>query len=501
MSGIGSTSGGLRAARPGFTLIEMLVVLAIMSLIAGIGFPAIERTIEVGRFRATATGIGTLLSQAHYAAIREGHDVRVFLGDGGRSITTDGGDSLDIQPPLTLRADDRTVVVSCRRLSQRDRDRVGRPGLFAHVRGRALYRAGRFTMTPARIRVPSEDGFALVETLIATAIVALMASMLFGIVIQDTRTRRALADRRLAVAIAQSHLEQAAVVGRSDDLPLSGTDQGFRWARRPHRLRRRCTRRRSSAFARDRGSHAGRRSANPRQDPNLANRTLAVSLARFRRRRATAGFTLVEMLVSLAILGMMATMLLGGLASVSRLSLRENTQAAWRERVISAQRLLREQLVLLSSQTRNDSSVPIVDANGDAGRFTFFAPPLGDARPIELQRYRITVTPAGTLVLYRAGGLDDRFDNLGRAQAGWQAIPLLDGVRSFEISYYGEDKLGRGRRWQTEWAFHPQPPDLIRIRATMASPDAKWPDLVVRPRSTLNTACEIDPLNGRCRSA
>ena len=217
--------------------------------------------------------------------------------------------------------------------------------------------------------------------------------------------------------------------------------------------------------------------------------------------RASAGFTLVEMLVSLAILGMMATMLLGGLATISRVSLRSNQQAVWRERVMSAQRVLREQLLLLSAQTRGDSFTPIVDANGDAGRFSFFAPALSDARPIELQRYRITVTPSGTLMLYRAGGLDDRFDNQGKAEAGWQAIPLLDGIRSFQISYYGEDILGRGRRWQTEWAFHPQPPDLIRIRATMADANAVWPDLIVRPRSTLNTACAIDPLNGRCRSA
>ncbi len=212
------------------------------------------------------------------------------------------------------------------------------------------------------------------------------------------------------------------------------------------------------------------------------------------------GFTLVEMLVSLAILGMMATMLMGGLANISRFSLRMNQQAVTRDRVMAAQRILREQLFLLSSQTRNDSATPIVDANGDAGRFSFFAPPLSDVRPIELQRYRIAVTPAGTLMLYRAGGLDPRFDNQGRAQAGWQAIPLLDGIKTFDINYYGEDKLGHGRRWQTAWAFHPQPPDLVRVRATLNDPKVAWPDLIVRPRTTVNTACSIDPLNGRCKS-
>ena len=84
-------------------------------------------------------------------------------------------------------------------------------------------------MSAPRPAPAAQQGFALVETLVATAIVAVMAAMLFGVVNQDTSARRALADRRVAVAIAQSHLEQAAVVGLAGDLPTTGTDQGFRW--------------------------------------------------------------------------------------------------------------------------------------------------------------------------------------------------------------------------------------------------------------------------------
>ncbi len=74
-----------------------------------------------------------------------------------------------------------------------------------------------------------QSGFALIETLVATAIVAMMAAMLFDVVIRDSMAHRALAQRRVAVAIAQSRLEQAAVVGLTGDLPSNGVDQGFQW--------------------------------------------------------------------------------------------------------------------------------------------------------------------------------------------------------------------------------------------------------------------------------
>lgn len=211
------------------------------------------------------------------------------------------------------------------------------------------------------------------------------------------------------------------------------------------------------------------------------------------------GFTLTEMLVSLALISLMAVMMLGGIAMTGRVLAAARTDTAARENVFAVQRVLRERLMQLATVTRSDSSEPRVDANGDETHFTFFAPPPDALQPMELQRYRLMLAPDRTLTLYRASSLNEAVNNENRSMAGWRPDPLLRGVRGIRLSYYGEDRLGSGRRWQTIWETRAQPPDLVRLDLTFDDPAMRWPTLIVRPRATLNTPCEVDQMTGRCR--
>lgn len=211
------------------------------------------------------------------------------------------------------------------------------------------------------------------------------------------------------------------------------------------------------------------------------------------------GFTLIEMLVSLAILGMMATMLLGGLQTVGRFANRTVAQIDADDTVVAAQRLLRDRIEQLRPTINPNSAVAIVDANGDEGNFNFIAPPLARAEPDSLWRYRIVVTAAGDLLLLTANSLDDRYNFTAPDDAGWQPLTLLNNVRTVRINYFGERLAGFGSSWQVNWIQRPQPPALVRIRVSFRDGDRRrWPDLVIRPRATDNTACKIDVLSGRC---
>jgi general secretion pathway protein H len=93
------------ARSSGFTLIEMLVVVAITALIAGIGFPAMERmtqrfafanateqvrlAVREARSRAVKTGVPVRLNLSTTAA-SEANDVRFTLPDGGMTFFGDG---------------------------------------------------------------------------------------------------------------------------------------------------------------------------------------------------------------------------------------------------------------------------------------------------------------------------------------------------------------------------------------------------------------------------
>lgn len=62
-------------------------------------------------------------------------------------------------------------------------------------------------MTKARTALRDERGFGLVETLIATAIIATMAAATFAAIAANARTTQLIVDRRAAVMLAKSALE------------------------------------------------------------------------------------------------------------------------------------------------------------------------------------------------------------------------------------------------------------------------------------------------------
>jgi len=215
-------------------------------------------------------------------------------------------------------------------------------------------------------------------------------------------------------------------------------------------------------------------------------------------RRSERGFTLTEMLVSLALVGLLTTMLGAGLGNITLLAARQQRDAASLEAVASVQRLLRDRIERLGTVVRSDSANPIVDLRGNEGELRFFAPaPL--AAPAAPPRYRLKLDERNDLTLYSASSLDDRLNADAPQVDGWRKRMLLPRVASLTINYFGEDATGFGRRWQKTWSDHAQPPDLIRIRVGFAPGDTRiWPDLVVRPRSTSNLICRIDPRTGRC---
>jgi len=76
MSAIGD---GRRDSARGFTLIEMLVILAIAGLIASLAFPAVERGFTRQAFEGAAAQLDGALRGARADALRTGRPVAVVL--------------------------------------------------------------------------------------------------------------------------------------------------------------------------------------------------------------------------------------------------------------------------------------------------------------------------------------------------------------------------------------------------------------------------------------
>ncbi|HTF73175.1 MAG TPA: prepilin-type N-terminal cleavage/methylation domain-containing protein, partial [Bradyrhizobium sp.] len=70
----------------GFTLLEMVCVLALIALMAAVLLPFIPRTTSRSRLQAYALQTATLLKADRTAAIRRGADVATLVDAGARSI-------------------------------------------------------------------------------------------------------------------------------------------------------------------------------------------------------------------------------------------------------------------------------------------------------------------------------------------------------------------------------------------------------------------------------
>ena len=206
-----------------------------------------------------------------------------------------------------------------------------------------------------------------------------------------------------------------------------------------------------------------------------------------------AGFTLVEMLVSLSLLALAAVLMFEGLGASQRLWAGEAARTARGETIEAAQTTLRVRLTRLRPVTQFDGSTPYADIDGDDRRLLFIAPPADVERPSASRRYRLSLNGQGDLLL-GAAPIDAGAGDVYTDQV------LLRDVEGLDISYYGADAMGAAPSWRTEWTRRVTPPQLVRVRLALKSGDRRfWPDLIVHPAAVVDTLCSLERTTGSCR--
>jgi general secretion pathway protein J len=187
------------------------------------------------------------------------------------------------------------------------------------------------------------------------------------------------------------------------------------------------------------------------------------------RRRPVAGFTLIEVLVALAVTGLVSLLLVQGIGLAALGFDRLSRGAERLDESRGVDQVLRHALA-------SAAAIPAgagIGFAGDAARVSFLSL-VADNGP-GLYRIEIALDASSgerRLVLTRRVAAPD-------AQPRVERSILARGVRAFRIAYFGAAALGEEPSWHDRWDGLGYLPRLIRIELDTADAPAR-PPLIVR---------------------
>jgi general secretion pathway protein J len=199
-----------------------------------------------------------------------------------------------------------------------------------------------------------------------------------------------------------------------------------------------------------------------------------VATAQYRLNRRQAGFTLLELMVAITLMGLVLVVLYSGL----RLGL--NSWEGGEQRAEATNRLrlveefLRRQLAQSVTVYRTDHKQgKVVVFTGQSNRIEFVAPMLAHVGQSGLYRVRIEAANNRLHLYFRPylskdTNADEERDTM-----------LIEGVSALEWAYFGpeRDDDAEPPRWRSDWSSSERRPLLVRLNLTLQGKLA--PDLVV----------------------
>lgn len=220
-----------------------------------------------------------------------------------------------------------------------------------------------------------------------------------------------------------------------------------------------------------------------------------------RRGPGEAGFTLLELLIVLTLVGMLTTLVFGGVRLAARAWGRTDDRATDAADQWAVANLLRDAITAaypaFASADLQDRSIAF---DGEARSLALLAPlPQAIAAGVPAQ-LRFFLAGEGRSKTLDLGWRLDLPSAEGGGALPENRVVLLDRVRRIRFAYFGVAGPDDAPSWQQSWTGHAVLPQLVRVdieRSDRALP--AWPELVAAPKAMINTACIFDPLTDGCR--
>jgi general secretion pathway protein J len=220
-----------------------------------------------------------------------------------------------------------------------------------------------------------------------------------------------------------------------------------------------------------------------------------------RRRDCEVGFTLVELLVAVTLLALLTTLVFGAIRYAARAWAETDHRAVATADLAAVQDVFRHSITgaypAFASTDRTDHQIAF---DGGGEWLALVAPlPMAIASGVEARQRFFVEGEGGSWALV----LGWRFDLPSSDEATplqENRVRLLDHVRALRLAYYGVADSTQAPRWWGRWSGYSRLPDLVRVHIERADPALPgWPDILVEPRVTANTACRYEAADPSCR--
>ena len=198
------------------------------------------------------------------------------------------------------------------------------------------------------------------------------------------------------------------------------------------------------------------------------------------------GFTLMELLVSLVLFGILLAAVFGGLRLGTRVWEASTERVEEGGRVLAVHRFLRQRL---------EEALPIIDNGSALDQGGALDQPVfsGQAGQLRLASSMPSSLGEGIFLLELELQGAAGNDGLGDLILRWRPWPLdpavdaserviLDGIAGMTIGYFGARDRERAAAWHDRWQDQADLPDIVRVDLSFSDGDRRdWPALIVSP--------------------